>query len=135
MPGATRSLHLLKGCVYTCPIARMHETSTFIDRFWRHPMSVNLGGARVALKGTSGKVDTESAERCSIKRSLQTFLALLERSFTPTPLGEERRENQNQQSANQYQCLRSKDAVCKRNACVSEVPHAEGCRRDHRQCY
>ena len=96
-------------------------------------MSVNLSGAHIALEATRGKVDAESTQRGAIKCLLKMFLALLEHRFAPTPLGEQRRKNQNQENANQNEGLRGEDAVCKRHARVAKVSHAKDRRPQDRQ--
>ena len=92
---------------------------------------MNQGSARIALEATSGKVCAECTQLGSIKSQPKAPFALFEHRFIVAPFGEQRRENEGQQCACQDNGLRSNYAVRKRNACVPEMPYAEGYRPDY----
>ena len=126
VPNAAGALCLRQGRVYANSVLGMDKAPRFSDRCGLHVVSMNQGSARIALEATSGKVCAECTQLGSIKSQLKAPFALFEHRFIVAPFGEQRRENEGQQCACQDDGLRSKYAVRKRNACVSEMPYAEG---------
>ena len=91
---------------------------------------MNLGGARIALETTGGKVRAECTQFGSIKGQLKALPAPFEHQFTAASLGKQCSENEGEKSACQDDGLRRKYTVCKRDAWISKMPNAEGYRPD-----
>jgi hypothetical protein len=104
----------------------MNETPRFSDRGGLQVVSMNKGSACIALEATGSKIRAECAQFGSIKGQLKALLALTKQPFIVAPLSEQRGENKGQHRARQDDGLRSKYALCKSDARVTEMPHAEG---------
>jgi hypothetical protein len=69
-------------------VVGMNETPRLFDRHGRHVVPMTLCGLRIALEATGGEVRAECTKLGSFEGQLKALIALVERRFTTTPLGE-----------------------------------------------
>src|SRR5262245_42557410 len=104
----------------------MNKSPRGSDRRGPQVVSMNQRSSRIALKATGGRVRAECTQFRSVQGQLKALIAPIKQRFIAAPLSEQCSENQGQHRARQHDRLRSKNAVRKRDARVSEMPYAEG---------
>ena len=125
VPDPTGGSHLSESSIYMREVVPVDEAPDVLDRGGWYVVSVHPGSAQVALEAPGGKVRAERTELGTIEGQLKALITVFEHHFTAAPVGEQRGNNEGQHRARQDDGLRSKYAVCKSDARVTEMPYAE----------